>query len=120
MYLTRKWTGSIKFCALPDLTPMAGLPLDKMSIKEAYICFYLGWSWLHPYVAPLYLDPKRYDKTPLNGESVKTNPRWLQLKDAFELAAHTSGLPVMCNGGRDNPTFKCKLCNHLYRPSLGK
>jgi hypothetical protein len=26
----------------------------------------------------------------------------------------------MCNGGRDNHTFQCKFCNHLYRPLLGK
>jgi hypothetical protein len=26
----------------------------------------------------------------------------------------------MCNGGRDNRTFQCKLRNHLYRPPLGK
>jgi hypothetical protein len=99
---------------------MVGLPLDKMSIKEVDICEYLGWSSLHPFVGHFYLDLKMWDKPPIDGESLRTNPHWMQLKKALQLAAHTSGLPVMCNGDRGNCTFQCKLCNHLYRPPLGK
>jgi hypothetical protein len=44
MYLNEKWSGSIKFRALPVYTPMDCLPLDKPSIKEVDICDYLGWS----------------------------------------------------------------------------
>jgi hypothetical protein len=101
-------------------TPIAGLPLDKISIEKVHICDYLGWSYLHPFIGYLYIDPKKYDKPHVDGESLRTNPHWTQLKDALRLAAHTSGSPVMCNGGRDNRTFQCKLCNHLYRPPLGK
>jgi hypothetical protein len=99
---------------------MVGVPLDKTSIKEVDTCDYLGWSSLHPFVGHLYLDPKKYDKPPVDGESLRTNPHWTQFKDALQLAAHTSGLPVMCNGGRDNHTFQYKLRNHLYRPPWGK
>jgi hypothetical protein len=120
MYLNEKWSGSIKFRALPVYTPMDGLPLDKSSIEEVDICDYLGWSSLHPSVGRFYLDPKKYDKLPIDRESLTTNPHWMQLKDALQLAAHTSGSPVVCNGGRDNCTFQCKLCNHLYRPPLAK
>jgi hypothetical protein len=93
---------------------MVGLPLDKTSIEEVDICDYLGWSSLHPFVGRLYLDPKKYDKPPVDGESLRTNPHWMQLKDTLQRAAHTSRLPVMCNNGagRDNRTFQCKLCNH--------
>jgi hypothetical protein len=101
---------------------MVGLPLDKTSIKEEVdICNYLGWSSLHPFVGPLYLDPEKYGRPPIDRESLRTNPHWTQLKDALQLlAARTSGSPVMYNGGRDNRTFECKLRNHLYRPPLGK
>jgi hypothetical protein len=80
-------------------------------------CDYLGWSSsLHPFVGCLYLHPKKHDKPPLDGESLRKNAHWTQLKDALQLAAHTSGSPVMwCNGGRENCTFQCKLRNHLYR-----
>jgi hypothetical protein len=105
MYLHDKWFGSIKFRALPVYTPMVGLPFDKMSIEEVDICDYLDWSSLHPFVGHLYLDPQKYDKPPVNGESLITNSHWTQLKDALQLAAHTSGSPTMCNGGRDNCTF---------------
>jgi hypothetical protein len=44
----------------------------------------------------------------------------MQLKDVRQLAVHTSGSPVVCNGGRDNRTFQCKLRNCLYRPPLAK
>jgi hypothetical protein len=42
MYLNEKWSGSIKFRALPVYTPMDGLPLDKLSIERVDICDYLG------------------------------------------------------------------------------
>jgi hypothetical protein len=42
MYLSKKWSGSIKFCSLPVYQLMIGLPLDKMSIEEVDICDYLG------------------------------------------------------------------------------
>jgi hypothetical protein len=107
MYSNKKWSGSIKFCALPVYTPMVGLPLDKTSIKEVDICDYLGRSFLHPFVGRLYLDPKKYDTPPVDRESLRTDPHWRQLNDALQLAAHTSGLPLMCNGGKDkNCTFQ--------------
>jgi hypothetical protein len=99
MYLNEKCSGSIQFRALPVYTPMDNLPLDKPSIKEVDICDYLGWSSLHPSAGRLYLDPEKYDKPPIDGESLATNPHWMQLKDALQLAAHTSGSPVVCNGG---------------------
>jgi hypothetical protein len=120
MYLNDKWTGSIKFRSLPVQRLMIGLPLDKMSIKEVDICEYLGYSSLHPSVARLYLDPEKYDKPPLIGEPLTKNPHWMQLKDALEEAAHTSGSPIMCNGGRDNRTFKCKLRNRVYKSRYEK
>jgi hypothetical protein len=120
MYLNDKWAGSINFCALPVYTPMVGLPLTMMSIVEVDICDYLGWSSLHSFVGRLYLDPEKYDKPPVARESLVTNPHWMQLKIALQLAAQTSGSPVVCNGGRDNRTFQCKLHNRLYRPPLGK
>jgi hypothetical protein len=117
MYLNDKWSRII----LRLYIPMVGVPLDKTSIEEVDICDYLGWSSLHPFVGHLYLDPKKYDKPPVDGESLRTNPHWTQFKDALQLVApHTSGSPVMCNGGRDNCTFQCKLRNRLYRPHLGK
>jgi hypothetical protein len=74
MYLNKRWNGSIKFRSLPVYRLMVGLPLDKMSIKEVDICDYLGWSLSHSSVVPLHLDPQKYDKPPLNGEPLKTNP----------------------------------------------
>jgi hypothetical protein len=44
----------------------------------------------------------------------------MQLKDALEPAAHTSGSPIMCNGGMDYRRVKCKLRNRVYKPKLGK
>jgi hypothetical protein len=120
MYLTGKWTGSIKFRCLPVSGLMVGLPLDKLSIKEVDICEYLGWSSSHPSVVRLYLDPGKYDKPPLHGEPLTKNSHWIQLKVALEAAAFTSGSPIMCNGGRDNRTFKCKLRNRVYKPKSGK
>jgi hypothetical protein len=120
MHLNDKWAGSINFSALPVCTPMVGLPLDMMYIVEVDIWDYLGWSSLHFFVDRLYLDPKKYDKPPVAGESLVTNPHWMQLKIALQLAAHTSGSPVVCNGGRDNRTFQCKFRNRLYRPPLRK
>jgi hypothetical protein len=120
MYLNDKWAGSINFRALPVYTPMVGLHLDMMSIVEVDICDYLGWSSLHSFVGRLYLDPEKYDKPSVAGESLLTNPHWMQLKISLQLAAHTSGSLVVCNGGRDNRTFQCKLRNRLYRPPLGK
>jgi hypothetical protein len=121
MYLNKKWFGSIIFCALPVDKAMEGLPLDKTSIEDLDICDCLGGLSLHPFYGHLYLDPKKYDKPPLDGESLQTNPHWMQLKDALQLAAHNSGLPVKCNGdSRDNCTFQCKLHNCLYRPPLRK
>jgi hypothetical protein len=109
MYLNKKWSGSIKCCTLPVYPPMVGLPLDKMSIEEVDICDYLGWSSLHPSVGGLYLDPKNYEKT---------SRQWRIPQNKSTL--HTLGSPVMCNGGRDNRTFKCKLHNRLYRLPLEK
>jgi hypothetical protein len=120
MNLNNKWSGSIKLRTLPVYTPMVGLPLDKTTIEKVDICDYLGWSSLYPFVGRLYLDPKKCYKPPIDGESLRTSPNWTQLKDALQLAAYTSELPVMCNGGRDNRTFRCKLRNHLYRPPMGK
>jgi hypothetical protein len=91
MYLNNKWSISIKFCALPVYTPMVGLPLDKTYIEEVDICDYLGWSSLHPFVGRLYIDPKKYYKPPVDGESLRTSPHLTPLKDALQLAAHTSG-----------------------------
>jgi hypothetical protein len=83
MYLSKKWTGSIKFCSLPVYRLMIGLPLDKMSIEEVDICDYLGWPSSHPSVVCLNLDANKYDKPPADGEPLKTNLHWMQLKDAL-------------------------------------
>jgi hypothetical protein len=91
MYLNNKWSGSVKFCALPVYTSMFGLPLDKTSIEEVDICDYLGWSSsLHPFVGRLYLEPEKYDKPPVDRDSLRTNLHWTQLKDDLQLADHTS------------------------------
>ena len=66
---------------------------------EVDICDYLGNLTPHIYIRRLYLDPEKYDKPPLNGEHVADNPHWKQLKTALEAAAHTSGSPIICNGG---------------------
>jgi hypothetical protein len=95
MYLTDKWTGSIKFCCLPANSSMIGSPLDKSLIKEVDICDYLGYSSSIGYVVRLYLDPDKYDKPPLNGELVSKNLHWIELKVALERAAHTHGSPIM-------------------------
>ena len=118
-YLNKKWTGSIQFRSLPVTQGMIGKPLDKSSIREVDICEYLGHLTPHIGVQRLYLDPGNFDKPPRNGESVVNNPHWKQLKDALEAAAHTSGTPIMCNGGGSGKrVFKCKLRNRLYRPKL--
>jgi hypothetical protein len=87
---------------------------------EVDICDYLGYSSSNRSVARLYLDPETYNKPPLIGEPVTKNAHWIQLKVALEGAAHTCGSPIMCNGGRDNRTFKCKLRNRVYKQKLGK
>jgi hypothetical protein len=120
LYLNNKGSGSFIFCALPVYTPMVGLPLNMISIVEVDICDYLGWSSLHSFVGLLYLDPQKYDKPPIARESLIRSPHWMQLKVALQLAAPTSGSPVICNGSRDNCAFQCKLCKPLYRPLLGK
>jgi hypothetical protein len=48
-----------------------------MSIVEVNICDYPGWSSLHSFVGRLYLDPKKYDKPPVAGESLVTNLHWM-------------------------------------------
>jgi hypothetical protein len=122
MYLSETWTGSIKFCCLSVHALSTGLSLDRTCTREVDICDYLGVSPSHPpYVAVhLFLDPEKYDKPPLPGEPISKNPHWMQLKDTLEPAAHTSGSPIMCNGGMDYRRFKCKLRNHVYKPKLGK
>jgi hypothetical protein len=119
LYLTAKWTGSIKFRSLPVPKIMIGSPLDKTCVAEVDICDYLGPA-LQPTIHRLYLDPQKYcNKPPLNGEPVANNPHWKQLKDALEAAAHTSGSPIMSNGGNsDYRVFKCKLRNRLHKPKL--
>jgi hypothetical protein len=121
MYLSETWTSSIKFRCLSVHALSTGLSLDKTCTRELDICDYLGVSPSHPpYVVHLFLDPEKYDKPPLPGEPISKNPHWMQLKDALELAAHTSGSPIMCNGEMDYRRFKCKLCNCVYKPKLGK
>jgi hypothetical protein len=97
---------------------MIGTPLDKTCIQEVDICHYLGHSSSHPSVARLYLDPAQYDEPPFNGDPITSNPHWIQLKEAIEAASHTSGSPLMCNGGKThNRTFQCKLWYRLYHKS---
>jgi hypothetical protein len=119
-YLTEKWTGSIKFLCVAVIREEIGSALDKTYIEEVDICDYLGQS--SPHLAHrLYLDPVQYDKPPLEGESISKNMHWIELKKALELAAHTSGSPIMCNGGTPHSrAFKCKLRNRQYRPPAGK
>jgi hypothetical protein len=110
--------GSIKFCSLVVPKVMIGFPLDKTAIQEVDICDWLGRMSLF---ARLHLDPEKHDKPPLTGEPLANHPHWKQLKNALEAAAHTSGLPTMCNGGKqDTRVFKCKLCNRLCKQKLGK
>jgi hypothetical protein len=116
MYLSERWTGSIKFRCLLVHALSTGLFLDKTCTHKVDTCDYLGVSPSHPpYVVHLFLDPEKYGKPSLPGEPISKNPHWMQLKDALELAAHTSGSPiVMCNGGMDYRRFKCKkLCNRV-------
>ena len=120
MYLSESWIGSIKFCCLLVSQLMKDRPLDHTLIEEVDICAYLGPSTPRPSLARIYLDPQKYNKPPLDGEPVSKNAHWMQLKDALEAAAHTSGSPIMCNGGRLNRTFKCKLRNRVYKPKPGK
>jgi hypothetical protein len=101
--IEQKRTGSIEFCILPVQRLILGLSLDKMSIKEVDICDYLSWSSLCPSVVCLYLDPQEYDKPPLNGEPLQTNLHWMQLKDTLDVAAHTSGLPVIVQWWQRQP-----------------
>jgi hypothetical protein len=117
-YLTKKWTGSIKFCSLPVHQIMIGSPLDNACIAEINVCDHLGLS-KHPTVHCLHLDPQKYDEPPLNGEPVANNHHRKQLKDALEAATHISGSPIMSNGGRsDLRHFRCKLCNRLHRSKV--
>ena len=122
MYMSETWTGSIQFRCLPVPGLLIGLPLDQTSICQVDICDYLGPSSLHtPFAARLYLDPEKYDKPPLEGDPISKNPHRIQQKDALEAAHHTSGSPIMCNGGSPhNRQFKCKLRNRLYQPKPGK
>jgi hypothetical protein len=119
------------FCTCPLALPQGFSEIGVGKIREGFprschtrevdICDYFGVSSSHPpYVVHLFLDPEKYDKPPLLGEPISKNPHWMQLKDALEPAAHTSGSPIMCNGGMDYRRFKCKLRNHVYRPKLGK
>jgi hypothetical protein len=62
MYLSDKWTGSIRFCCLPVNKLMVGSPLDKSCIMEVDICDYLGYSSSNHSVLCLYLDHEKYDK----------------------------------------------------------
>jgi hypothetical protein len=103
----QKMDRSIKFCSLPVYHLMIGLILDKMSTKEVDICDYLGWSLSLPWPQNILQTFPQQWRTPFK-------------KSTLLAAAHTSGLPIICNGGRDNHTFKCKLCNHIYKPQLGK
>jgi hypothetical protein len=98
-YLTDRWIGSIPFCCLPIFRSMIGAPLDKTCIQEVDICHYLGRSSSHPFVARLYLDPGQDDEPPFSGDPSTSNPHWIQLKEALEAAFHSSGSPLMCNGG---------------------
>ena len=92
MYLTDQWTGSIKFCCQPVNKLAIGLPLEKLSVvPEIDICDYLGYSNSDRSVSRLYLDPHKYDQPPQAGEPVSKNPQWIQLKAAFEAAAHIPG-----------------------------
>jgi hypothetical protein len=116
--LNKQWIGSIKFRCIPayQFREIAE-PLDKMDIKEVDICEYLGCLTKYPLIHRLYLDPEKYDKPPLVGEPVIKNPHWMQLRTALEAASHTSGSPIMCNGGTTRSrVFRCKLRNRLYRP----
>jgi hypothetical protein len=98
---------------------MIGSPLDKSSVTELNICDCLGKSTPHLDVLRLHLDPNKFDKPPLNGEHVAKNSHWKQLKEALEAAAHTSGSPIMCNGGNgESCMFKCKLRNRVHKPKL--
>jgi hypothetical protein len=64
MYLTDKWTGSIKFHCLPVKRGMIGLPLDKTCIKYVDICDFLGYSTCDRSVLRLYLDPRNMTNHP--------------------------------------------------------
>jgi hypothetical protein len=120
MYMSESWIGSLKFRCLLVSRDMIEKPLDKTSIELVDICTYLGPSTSRPSLARLYLDPQKYDKPPIDREPLVKNAHWNQLKDELEAAAHSSGSPIMCNGGRANRTFKCKLRNRLYRPKLSR
>ena len=117
-FLNEKWIGSIKFRCIPSAMNNGGT-LVESSIREVDICDYLGKFTPHPLVRRLYLAPDKFDKPPLNGESITNNAHWKQLKVALEAAAHTAGSPIMCNGGgKDKRIFKCKLRNRVYKPKL--
>jgi hypothetical protein len=116
--LGEKWTGSIKFRCLPVYQVMVGSPLDKTSIEELDICDYLNSG--RPLIARLYLDPEKYNPPVNYEESIATNQNWLLLKASLEEAAHTSGSPIMSNGGtKGTRIFKCKLRNRVYRAPPG-
>ena len=107
-YLNEKWTGSIEFCSLPVHQIIIRLPLGKTCMDDINICDYLGQS-KYPSVHRLYLDPEKYDKPPLIGESIAKNPHPMKLRSALEAAAHYSGSPIMSDGGRSNfRSFKSK------------
>jgi hypothetical protein len=112
-HLSKKWTGSIKFRSLAVHQVMIGSPLDKTAIQEVDICYCLGRLSA---VAHLHLDPEKHDKPPLTGEPpLANNPHWKQLKNALEAAAHTSGSPIMCDGGKqDTHIFTCKVRNRAH------
>jgi hypothetical protein len=117
LYMSKTWTASIKFRCLPVTKHMIGLPLDKNSIQVVNICDYLGSSLC---LIRLYLDPYKFDKPPVDGEPLAKNPHWIQLKVELEATAHTSGLPIMCNGGKAYCRFKCKLCNRFCKSRFPK
>jgi hypothetical protein len=120
LYMRKTWTALIEFCCLPVSKLMIGLPLDKNSIHVVDICDYLGSSLSNLSVVRLYLDPYKFDKPPVGGDPLTKNPHWMQLKDELEAAAHTSGSPIMCNGGNAYHRFKCKLCNRVYKSRFPK
>jgi hypothetical protein len=95
--------------------------LHKAATKKVDICGYLGQS-TDPPIHRLYLDPEKYDKPPLDGESMIANPHWIKLKAALEVAAHSSGSPIICNGGIKNVSrnFRCKLRNRICRNKTKK
>ena len=73
--LIERWTGSIKFRALPaDSMTILSRALDESSVREGDICNCLGKSAPCAEVCRLHLEPAKFDKPPLAGECVANNP----------------------------------------------